>query len=93
MKSAIKSLLAKYSDTQPSSKRQVNVRLDLEAFAELEALSGHYGVSRSSLAGDLLEVALREAMGQLEESLPSDEFLLIDASIRGTLEEAYHEEQ
>lgn len=93
MKDAIASLLDKYSGNQPSSKRQVNVRLGLEAFAQLEALSGHYGVSRSSLAGDLLEVALAEAVRHLEEALPSDEFMLIHAGIEGAYQEAYNEEQ
>jgi predicted DNA-binding protein YlxM (UPF0122 family) len=82
MSERIKRLLEQYASPDSGPKRQVNVRIELDSFLSLEELSERYSVSRSALAGDLLEVAIADAMAYLYSNLPQDEVEGIEAGIR-----------
>ena len=71
-------------DTESSVVHLVHIPVPTDLFHELKTMSAVYGVDSNSLAGELLTIALREALG----SLPKDEH----GRLKGVREAYEHEE-
>jgi len=71
-------------DTESSVVHLVHIPVPTDLFHELKTMSAVYGVDSNSLAGELLTIALSEAL----ESLPKDE----QGRLKGVREAYEHEE-
>jgi len=71
-------------DSESSVVHLVHIPVPTDLFHELKTMSAVYGVDSNSLAGELLTIALREALS----SLPKDE----QGRLKG-VREAYEQEE
>jgi hypothetical protein len=92
MPTRIERLLNQYSNPELGPKRQVNVRIELHSFVRLELLAEHYSVTRSSIAGDLLEVAIADATDHLFSNLDESQKDELTAGFQQALFELEHEQ-
>lgn len=91
-------MLWRLQDTGPNSpiiiRRQVGTRIRVHQFVALDVMAELLGVTRSSLANELLEAAIREAAEVVDIDISSEEFctkfkerLDYEASARAEAEE------
>lgn len=66
-------LISRYKGNRPlGAMRSLGVRVEVMDFARLEVVSKHLGVSKSTLARDLLSVGLRQALGAIASDPDKD---------------------